>query len=122
MIMKCTMASISAGTDRTLGKMLSFPPLEISDNCFKEILVVAKSKGYELGDEYVRTAADYLERAGAHKDSICPDIAGKAPTEVDFLGEKVVECVRELENDISYYPARTNLAKTIEGGICRGKR
>ncbi|MBI5248795.1 MAG: hypothetical protein HY912_04810, partial [Desulfomonile tiedjei] len=54
MIMKCTMASICAVTDRTLKEILDFPPTrEIADNCFKEALAVAKAQGYDLGEEYM---------------------------------------------------------------------
>ncbi len=38
----------------------------------------------------------YLAKVGAHKDSMCYDIAHKTPTEIDFLGGKVVEYAREL--------------------------
>lgn len=120
MIMKCTMASICAVTDRTLGEVLSFPPTrEIADNCFKEVLAVAKAQGYDLGDEYLRTALGYLEKAGAHKDSMCYDVAHKTPTEIDFLGGKVVEYARALGISTPYYTAMTNLVKAIEDSYLR---
>lgn len=117
MIMKCSVSSICAVTDKTLGEVLSFPPTrEIADNCFKEILAVARAKGYDLGEEYIHTAVDYLEKAGAHKDSMCYDIANKTPTEIDFLGGKVVEYGREVGIATPYYVAMTNLVKAIEDG------
>ncbi len=57
---------------------------------------MAKAQGYDLGEEYLRTALGYLEKASAHKDSMCYDVAHKAPTEIDFLGGKVVEYARAL--------------------------
>jgi 2-dehydropantoate 2-reductase len=115
MIMKCTMASICAVTDRTLGEVLSFPPTrEIAENCFQEVLAVAKARGYDLGDDYLQNALKYLEKAGAHKDSMCYDIASKTPTEIDFLGGKVVEYARELGISTPFYVAMTNLVKAIE--------
>jgi 2-dehydropantoate 2-reductase len=115
MIMKCTLASICAVTDRTLGEVLSFPPTrEIADNCFQEALAVAKARGYDLGEEYLQNALKYLEKASAHKDSMCDDIARKTPTEIDFLGGKVVEYARELSIPTPYYIAMTNLVKAIE--------
>jgi 2-dehydropantoate 2-reductase len=120
MIMKCTMASICAVTDRTLGEVLNFPPTrEIADNCFKEVLAVAKAQGYDLGEEYLRTALGYLEKAGAHKDSMCYDVAHKTPTEIDFLGGKVVEYARALGISTPYYRAMTNLVKAIEDSYLR---
>lgn len=117
MIMKCSVSPICAVTDKTLGEVLSFPPTrEIADNCFKEILAVARAKGYDLSAEYVDTAVDYLEKAGAHKDSMCYDIANKTPTEIDFLGGKVVEYGRELGITTPYYVAMTNLVKAVEDG------
>lgn len=115
MVMKCTMASICAVTDRTLKEVLDFPPTrEIAENCFKEVLAVAKGKGYDLGDEYLRNALGYLAKVGVHKDSMCYDIAHKTPTEIDFLGGKVVEYARELGISTPYYVAMTNLVKAIE--------
>lgn len=120
MIMKCTMASICAVTDRTLGEALGFPPTrEIADNCFKEALAVAKAQGYDLGEEYLPTALGYLEKASAHKDSMCYDVAHKAPTEIDFLGGKVVEYARALGISTPYYTAMTNLVKAIEDSYLR---
>jgi len=123
MVMKCTMASICAITDRTLKQALDFPPTrEIADNCFKEALAVAKAQGYDLGEEYLRTALGYLEKAGAHKDSMCYDVAHKTPTEIDFLGGKVVEYARELGIPAPYYTAMTNLVKAMEDSYLREGR
>lgn len=115
MVMKCTMASICAVTDRTIGDALGFPPTrEIAENCFKEALAVAKAQGYDLGDDYMKNAMGYLESAGGHKDSMCYDVANKAPTEIDFLGGKVVEYARQSGVSAPFYTAMTNLVKAIE--------
>ncbi|MEW5724533.1 MAG: 2-dehydropantoate 2-reductase [Thermodesulfobacteriota bacterium] len=115
MVMKCTMASLCAVTDRTLKELITFPPTrEIAENCFREAIAVAKAQGYDLGEGYVRDAYAYLEKVGAHKDSICFDIAHKTPTEIDFLGGKVVEYARALGLSTPYYIALTNLVKAIE--------
>ena len=120
MVMKCTMASLCAVTDRTLKQILDFHPTrEIADNCFNEVLAVAKAQGYNLGEDYLRTALSYLEKAGAHKDSMCYDIAHKTPTEIDFLGGKVVEYARKLGISIPYYIAMTNLVKAMEDSYLR---
>jgi len=120
MVMKCTMASICAVTDRTLKQILDFPPArEIAENCFREVLAVAKARGYYLGEDYLRTALGYLEKAGAHKDSMCYDIAHKTPTEIDYLGGKVVEYARELGIATPYYAAMTNLVKAMEDSYLR---
>ena len=36
-------------------------------------------------------ALGYLANVGVHRDSMCFDIDNKAPTEIDFLGAKIVE-------------------------------
>ena len=87
--MKCTMASICAVTDRTIKDALSFPPTrEIADACFKEVLAVAKAKGYDLGEDYLTQAFAYLEKVGIHKDSMCVDIANRTRTGNRFFGGK----------------------------------
>ena len=115
MIMKCTMASICAVTDKTIKEALDFPPTrEIAMGCFKEILAVAKAQGYDLGEDYLTQALAYLERVGIHKDSMCTDIENRTPTEIDFLGGKVVEYAREMGIPTPYYITMTNLVKSIE--------
>jgi len=115
MILKCTMASICAVTDKTIKQALDFPPTrEIAVECFKEILAVAKAQGYDLGEDYVKQTLFYAEKVGIHKDSMCHDIENKTPTEIDFLGGKVVEYAREMGIPTPYCIAMTNLVRAIE--------
>lgn len=115
MIMKCTMASICAVTDKTIQEALTFPPTrEIADACFKEVLAVAKAKGYDLGADYLAQALGYLEKVGIHKDSMCFDVANQSRTEIDFLGGKVVEYGRETGVPTPCYSVMTHLVKTLE--------
>lgn len=115
MIMKCTMASICAVTDRSIKDALEYPPTrEIADACFKEALAVAKAMGYDIGEDYLKQARGYLEKVGVHKDSMCVDIANQTPTEIDFLGAKVVEYGRAKGISTPVYVTMTNLVKAIE--------
>jgi 2-dehydropantoate 2-reductase len=115
MIMKCTMASICAVTDKTIQGALQFPPTrEIADACFQEVLAVAKAKGYDLGADYLQQALAYLEKVGVHKDSMCQDLANRTRTEIDFLGGKVVEYGRETGVSTPYYTVMANLVKALE--------
>ncbi len=117
MIMKCTMASICAVTDRTIKQALDFPPTrEIADACFSEALAVAKAKGYDIGEDYMHQAVGYLAKVGVHRDSMCQDIANRTPTEIDFLGGKVVEYAREEGVETPYYITMTNLVRAMEAG------
>ena len=115
MIMKCTMASICAVTDRTIKDALAFPPTrEIAEACFQEALAVAKAEGYDPGEDYLLQAMAYLEKVGVHKDSMCQDVANKTQTEIDFLGGKVVEYARGKGVPVPFCTAMTNLVKAIE--------
>jgi 2-dehydropantoate 2-reductase len=123
MVAKCTMASLCAVTDRTLKEVIDFPPTrEIAENCFREALAVAKAQGYDLGEDHVRNVLSYLEKVGVHKDSMCHDIAHRMPTEIDFLGGKVVAYARELGIPTPYFIAMTNLVKALEDGYLREKK
>ncbi len=115
MIMKCTMASICAVTDMTIKEALEYPPTrEIADACFKEALAVAKAMGYDLGENYLQQALGYLQKVGIHKDSMCNDILNRTPTEIDFLGAKVVDYARVKGIPTPFYVTMTNLVKAIE--------
>lgn len=121
MVMKCTMASICAVTDKTIKEALEFQPTrEIAEACFREVLSVARAMGYDLGENYLVQAMGYLEQVGVHKDSMCHDIAAKKPTEIDFLGGKVVEYARLKGVATPFYIAVTNLVKAIESNYARG--
>jgi 2-dehydropantoate 2-reductase len=115
MIMKCTLASICAVTDKTIKDALEYPPTrEIADACFKEALTVAKAMEYDVGKDYLKQALGYLEKVGVHKDSMCVDIANQTPTEIDFLGAKIVEYARAKGVSTPFYVTMTNLVKAIE--------
>ncbi len=116
MIMKCTMASICAVTDRTIREALQFAPTrQIAEGCFGEILRVAEAFGHDLGGQaYLAEALAYLEKVGEHKDSMCQDIANHTPTEIDFLGGKVVEYGRQKGIPTPYFTIMTNLVKALE--------
>ena len=115
MIMKCTMASICAVADKTIKQALDFlPTREIAEACFDEALNVARALGYDFGEDYLKEALSYLEKVGAHKDSMCHDIANKTPTEIDFLGGKITEYGRANGIPTPYYVTMTNLVKALE--------
>jgi 2-dehydropantoate 2-reductase len=47
---------------------------------------------------------------------MCHDIARKTPTEIDFLGGKVIEYARRHGISTPFFIAMTNLVKAIEDG------
>ncbi len=115
MMMKCTMASICAVTDKTIKGALEFPPTrEIADACFQEFLDVAAAMGYDLGQDHLTQAVAYLAKVGVHKDSMCHDIAARRRTEIDFLGGKVVEYARQKGIPTPHYVTMTNLVRALE--------
>ncbi len=115
MIHKCSLASICAVTDRSIKEIMEYPPTrEIADACFKEALAVSEAMGYDLGEDYIEKSMGYLVKAGAHKDSMCYDIANKTPTEIDFLGGKIVEYARARGVPTPYFETMTNLVRALE--------
>ena len=123
MITKCTMASICAITDRTIKEALEFAPTrEIAEGCFREILAVARAKGYDIGEDFLEKTVVYLEKAGIHKDSMCVDIANKTRTEIEFLGMKVVEYGKETGVPTPFYVVMTNLVRAIEDGYLKSQK
>lgn len=48
--------------------------------------------------------------------SLCYDIANKKPTEIDFLGGKIVEYGRQKGIPTPFYVTMTNLVKAMEAG------
>ncbi|MDF1555755.1 MAG: 2-dehydropantoate 2-reductase [Deferrisomatales bacterium] len=115
MVLKCTMASICAVADMTIREALDYPPTrEIADACFQEALAVARARGYDLGEDYLDQAIGYLARVGVHKDSMCHDIEAGRPTEIEFLGGRVVQYGRDRGIPTPYYVAMTNMVRAVE--------
>jgi 2-dehydropantoate 2-reductase len=115
MIMKCTLAAIGAISNRTIKESLEFlPTREIADTCFMEALEVARAMGYDLGEDYLVQALGYLEKVGQHKDSMCHDIENQTPTEVDYLGGKIVDYARAKGISVPTFITLTNLIKALE--------
>ena len=115
MVMKCTMASICAVTNKTIKEALDFPPTrQIADTCFKEALAVAGAMGYDPGEDYLNQAVSYLQKAGVHRDSMCFDIENRTPTEIDYLGAKIVEYANQKGLAVPLFTAMTNLVKALE--------
>jgi len=120
MILKCSMASICAVADKTIKEALEFGPTrEIADACFREALAVAQSMGYDLGDGFMEQAMGYLAKVGVHRDSMCFDIANKAPTEIDFLGGKIVQYARQKNIPTPFFVAMTNMVKALESNYLK---
>lgn len=118
MIMKCSMASIGALTDMSIRDCLKYPPTrEIAFGCFREALAVAKASGYDLGEEYLEKAVAYIEEVGVHKDSMCHDIEAGRPTEIDYLGGRIVDYGRKLGIPTPHFTVTTNLVKALEKRI-----
>ncbi|MGD8882861.1 MAG: ketopantoate reductase C-terminal domain-containing protein, partial [Desulfobacterales bacterium] len=69
---------------------------------------------HDIGEDYLKQARGYLEKVGVHKDSMCVDIANQTPTEIDFLGAKIVEYARARGIPTPVYDTMTNLVKAIE--------
>ena len=62
----------------------------------------------------INQAVAYLEKAGVHKDSMCADIEHRKPTEIGFLGGKVVAYAREAGISVPFLTTMTNLVKALE--------
>ncbi len=59
-------------------------------------------------------AKSHLEKVSVHKDSMCFDIENKTPTEIDFLGAKIVDYASQKSVDTPFYVSLTNLVRAIE--------
>lgn len=115
MVMKCTMASIGALTDSSIRENLRFPPTrEVAFGCFREALAIAKAFGYDFGEAYLEKAVAYIEEVGAHKDSMCHDIAAKRSTEIEYLGGKIVEYGKQLGIPTPYFTVTTALVRALD--------
>ena len=74
----------------------------------------------DLGENYLKEVLNYLTKVGAHKDSMSYDFANKLPTEIDFLGGKVVEYARVKGIPTPFFTTMTNLVKALQDSYLSG--
>ena len=107
--------TVLVGRSNDLGKTLVKDGIRVSG----EISHVVPVENYcssirDLGENYINQAVAYLEEAGVHKDSMCADIENRRPTEIDFLGAKVVAYARAAGISVPFFTTMTNLVKALE--------
>ena len=69
----------------------------------------------ELGQVYIPGTKIIATQNGLEvEDSMCNDIENNTPTEIDFLGAKVVEYAHANGISTPFYVTMTNLVKAIE--------
>jgi 2-dehydropantoate 2-reductase len=120
MISKIPNASLCAVTGKTIKDVLQNPfTRNIAENGYIETLAVAKAMGYDFGNKYLEEIIKRMEKIGHHKDSMSYDIANKLPTEIDYLGGKIVEYANDKGISVSYTTVMTNLVKALENSYNR---
>jgi 2-dehydropantoate 2-reductase len=75
--------------------------------------------GYDPGEGFMEQAMGYLAKVGVHRDSMCFDSANKAPTEIDFLGGKIVQYARQKNLPTPFFAAMTNMVKALESNYLK---
>jgi 2-dehydropantoate 2-reductase len=86
----------------------------LSEELLREGVAVAKAAGIELDDGFLEFGIQYLKKAGYHRTSMHQDILRRAPTEIDWINNRIVEWGRTCGVETPYNFAITALIKGLE--------
>ncbi|MBN2041226.1 MAG: 2-dehydropantoate 2-reductase [Spirochaetes bacterium] len=115
MIGKCSNAPVCAITGMTIKDILNNPNTrEIATGCYREALAVSNAMGYVFDENYTNDIIEHMAEIGTHRDSMHYDIENKLPTEIDFLGGKIVEYAHARGIPVPFFEIMTNLIRGME--------
>jgi len=90
-ILNSALCSVCALTRQTMKEAMKFELSRgLAVRVLEEGLTVARTDGYDFGEDAVDRFTGYLEKGGAHKPSMLVDVETKRMTEVDFLSGAIV--------------------------------
>lgn len=117
-ILNACLSPLCALTGLTMKKAMDYKQTrEIVQGVLKEGIAVAKSLGYEYGNNFYDEALEYLDTAGYHKPSMLIDVERCSPTEIEYLNAKIVENGLKNNVPVPFNTAITNLVCGIEERI-----
>jgi len=90
-ILNSALCSVCALTGQTMKEAMEYEfSRDLAVKVLEEGLAVAKTDGYDFGEDALEKFTRYLEKGGAHKPSMLVDVENKRMTETDFMSGALV--------------------------------
>ncbi|OGR49933.1 MAG: hypothetical protein A2X40_11530 [Elusimicrobia bacterium GWC2_65_9] len=122
-ILNSALCAISALTDLSIQAVMGMPQLRaIAEGIIREGMAVAGSEGVSFPAGFFHYCVDYLNKAGAHKPSMCADCANRRKTEIDFLNGMIAERGLRAGVPVPYNQTVAALIKGLEYHIPNKER
>jgi len=119
-IMNSALCSVCALTGQTMKEAMEFKfSRDLAVKVLEEGLAVAKTDGYDFGEDALDEFTSYLEKGGAHKPSMLVDVENKRMTEVDFLSGAIVGYGERYRVETPVNSVLTGLLKSLENKYLR---
>ena len=117
-ILNAALSPLCAITGMTMKQAMDFPnTYKLVEEVLKEGIDVAKSLGYDYGDEFFGHCLEYLKKTGHHKTSMHVDLDDKRATEIDYINNKIVEYGRKNNINTPYNETIVTAVKAIEARL-----
>jgi len=118
-ILHAILAPVSAILGVTMAEVMEYQKSRsIVENLINECITVAKAMGYDFGDDFFDYCINFLLKAGRHKPSMLIDLEKGNPTEVDYIGGKIVAFGEKFNIPVPMNTAITHLVKTKDHYFC----
>jgi len=122
-ILNSALCSVCALTGQTMKEAMEYEPSHgLSVKVLEEGLAVAKTDGYDFGEDALDRFTSYLEKGGAHKPSMLVDVENKRRTEVDFMSGAIVSYGERYGIQTPVNDVLTKLLKSSENTYLRRRR
>jgi len=119
-ILNSALCSVCALTGQTMKEAMEYEPSHgLAVKVLEEGLAVAKTDGYDFGEDALDRFTSYLEKGGAHKPSMLVDVENKRRTEVDFMSGAIVSYGKRYGIQTPVNDVLTKLLKSSENTYLR---
>jgi len=119
-ILNSALCSVCALTGQTMKEAMEYAPSHgLAVKVLEEGLAVAKTDGYDFGEDALERFTSYLEKGGVHKPSMLVDVENKRRTEVDFMSGAIVSYGKRYEIQTPVNDVLTKLLKSSENTYLR---
>ncbi len=121
-ILHAILAPVSAILGVTMAEVMEHQGSRaVVDALIRECIAVARAMGYDYGSDFFDRCVDFLLKAGRHKPSMLIDLENGSPTEVEYIGGKIVFFGEKYNIPVPVNTTITQLVRAREHYFCTKK-
>jgi 2-dehydropantoate 2-reductase len=119
-ILHAILAPVSAILGVTMADVMEHSSSRSIVECLiRECIAVGKAMGYDYGENFFDQCVNFLLKAGRHKPSMLIDLESGNPTEVEYIGGKIVYFGEKYNIPVPVNTTITQLVRTKDHYFCK---